>query len=260
MIVRKGEVEVGNSGSTDPAEAPPAQSFLDRLTNVFMSPSEAFLDIARRPDFLAPLIVIVLSALAIAEAIIWKIGMERIIRNTLEQSGRAEQMSPEQLEQAVERGAALAGTMAHIGGLLGPAFYVLLVAGLGLLILNLVFGETIKFKAALSVACYAHLPASLGGGLMAISLIFMGDPDEFNPQSPVPASIGFFLDPKTVSKPLYTFLISVDIFTIWFLLLLGVGLSEVCRRKVKPLSISLSYFVLWAFWIFGKMGLAAVIS
>ncbi len=55
-------------------------------------------------------------------------------------------------------------------------------------------------------------------------------------------------------------LLTVDILKIWFLLLLGIGLSEVCRRKVKPLSISLSYFVLWAFWIFGKMGLAAVIS
>ncbi len=84
------------------AGPPPAQSFTDRLTNVFLSPSEAFPDIARRPDFLAPLIVIVLSALAIVEAIIWKIGMERIIRKTLEQSGRAEQMSPEQLETAVE--------------------------------------------------------------------------------------------------------------------------------------------------------------
>lgn len=246
--------------STDIAGPPPAQSFLDRLTNVFLSPSEAFSDIARRPDFLVPLIVIVLSALAIVETMIRKIGMERIIRIALEQSGQAEQMSPEQLEQALDRGAAIAGIFAHLGGLLGPPIYVLLVAGLGLLILNLVFGETVNFKAALSVTCYAHLPASLVGGLTAISLIFLGDPDGFNPQSPVPASIGFFLDPGTVSKPLYTLLLSVDIFTIWFLLLLGVGLSEVCRRKVKPLSISLSYVVLWAFWIFGKMGLAAVTS
>ena len=244
--------------SNDLAEARTAQSFLHRLTNIFLSPGEAFPDIVRRPGFLAPLIVIVLSALAVVEAIIWKIGMERIIRKTLEQSGRAEQMSPEQLEQAVERGSAVGGTMAHIGGFLGPVIYVLLVAGLGLLILNLIFGETVKFKTALSVTCYAQLPASLVGGAMAIALIFLGEPEGFNPQSPVPASIGFFLDPGTVSKPLYTLLLSVDVLTIWFLLLLGIGLSEVCRRKVKPLSISLSYFVLWAFWILGKMGLAAV--
>ncbi len=55
-------------------------------------------------------------------------------------------------------------------------------------------------------------------------------------------------------------LLTVDIFTNWFLVLLGVGLSEVCRRKVKPFSISLSYFGLWAFWILGKMGWAAVVT
>ncbi len=55
-------------------------------------------------------------------------------------------------------------------------------------------------------------------------------------------------------------LLTVDILTIWFLLLLGIGHSEVCRRKVNPFSISLSYFGLWAFWILGKMGWAAVVT
>ena len=73
-----------------PADADtPAQSFPERLMGVFISPAETFADVARKPDFLAPLILGVLGAIAITETMLWKIGMERIVRTSIEQSSRA---------------------------------------------------------------------------------------------------------------------------------------------------------------------------
>ena len=84
---------------------PPRGSFPERFLGVFISPNAAFLDIARKPDFIAPLIVGIVAAVAVTETMLAKIGMDRIIRLSLEQSGRASRMTPEQIRQAVEQGA-----------------------------------------------------------------------------------------------------------------------------------------------------------
>jgi hypothetical protein len=93
---------------------------------------------------------------------------------------------------------------------------------------------------------------------MALAVILFGDPDHFNAQNPLPSNVGFFLNPLEVSKPLYALASSADFITIWFLILLGVGLSEGTGRKVKPLSIFLVYAGFWLIWVLGKAGLAMI--
>ena len=233
----------------------PAKSFPERLIGIFISPAGTLADVARKPDFIAPLIAGVLGAIAVTETMLWKIGMERIVRMSIEQSGRASSMSPEQMDQAVRQGARIGGIFAHIGGIVVVPISLLILAGLGLLIVNLIFGAKAKFKTVFSLICYANL-VSLLGSLMAVAVILFGDPDHFNAQNPVPANVGFFLNPLEVSKSLYALASSADIFTIWLLILIAMGLSEATERKVKPLSIFLAFAGLWMIWILGKVGLA----
>ena len=241
-----------------PADADiPAQSFPERMLGIFISPAETLADVARKPDFVAPLILGVLGAIAVTETMLWKIGMERIVRTSIEQSGRASSMSPEQMDQAVRQGARIGAIFAHIGGIVGAPIVLLILAGLGLLIVNLIFGAQTKFKAVFSLICYANL-VSLLGSLMAVAVILFGDPDHFNAQNPVPSNVGFFLNPLEVSKPLYSLASSADIFTIWLLILIAVGLAEGAGRKVKPLSIFLVYAGFWVIWILVKVGLAMI--
>jgi hypothetical protein len=241
-----------------PADAEtPALSFPQRLLGIFISPGETLADVARKPGFWAPLIAVVLATVAVTETMLWKIGMERIVRISMEQSGRASSMSPDQMDQAVRQGARIGGIFAHLGGVLGAPIGLLIIAGLGLLIVNLIFGAQAKFKTVFSLVCYVDL-VSLLGALMAVAVILFGDPDHFNPQNPVPANIGFFLNPREVSKPLYSLASSADIFTIWILILLGIGLSKATGGKVKPSSISLVYAGFWMIWVLAKVGLAMI--
>lgn len=238
-----------------PADAEtPALSFPERLLGIFISPGETLADAARKPGFVAPLIAIVLGAIAVTETMLWKIGMERIIRMSIEQSSRASSMSPDQMDQAVRQGARIGAIFAHIGGIVGPPIVLLILAGLGLLIVNVIFGAQAKFKTVFSLVCYADL-VSLLGSLMGVAMILFGDPDHFNPENPIPSNVGFFLNAREVSKPLYALASSADIFTVWLLILLGVGLAEGTGRKVKPLSIFLVYAGFWALWILVKVGL-----
>jgi len=240
------------------AESPPV-SFPARFMGVFISPGETFEDIARCPGFIAPLIAVVVASLVVLETMLAKIGMERMIRQLLEQGGQAAKMSADQLEQAVHGGATLGTVIAHVGVLiLGPAA-LLIWAGLGLGILVLILGAQAKFKAVFSATCYANLVGVLGA-LMAVALILFGDPEHFNPNNPVPTNVAFFLNPLETSKAWYSLAGSADILWIWTMVLMAMGWSRVADRKVKPLSVFLVFVGLWMVWVLGKVGFASLFS
>ncbi len=238
-------------------EEPQGKSFGARFVGVFISPGSTFADIARRPDFLFPLLALVASSVLVTETMMAKIGMERIVRASLERSGRASQMTPEQLEQAVSRSAGFGAVFAHIVGVIGFPLLVLIVAAVGLGIVNLIFGAQTNFKTAFSVACFAYMPGVLGA-LMAVALIFLGDAEHFNPQSPVPSNLGFFLDPQGVPKPLISLATSFDLFTLWYIVLLGMGFSQASGGKARAVPVGLVFFGLWMVIVLGKMGFAAL--
>jgi hypothetical protein len=232
-------------------------SFWWRWINVYVSPGSAFEDVARKPEFIYPLIIGVVGALAVTETMLAKIGMERIVRNAIEQSGRASNIPAEQIEQAVERGASIGVVVAHLGALLGPPIFLVILAALGLAFVNGIFGAKLDFKTSLSVAGYANLPGFVGA-LMAIGVILFGDVETFNPNNPAPTNLGFFLNPLETSKPLMALASSLDLFSFWILALLGIGYSEATKRQVKAFSVSMIYCGAWLVWVLGKLGLAAL--
>jgi hypothetical protein len=244
-----------SSLSTEIAMDQPPKSFLQRLVGIFVSPGATFADIVRKPDFIAPLIVGILATVAVIETMLGKIGAERIVRQSLEQSGRASNMSPAQLQQTMEQGVKFTAIFMHLTGLLAAPMVLLVVAGLGLLIMNAIFGSRLKFRTAFSVTSYANLVSVLGA-IIALAMVLMADPEQFNAQDPVPTNPGFFFNPRETSKPLLSLLSSLDVFTIWFMALLGIGFSEAVSRKVKPTTIFLCFVGLWVIWVLAKMGLS----
>lgn len=246
-------------GTAGPAVVPqePPQSFVSRFVGVFFSPGETFDDVVRKPDVLAPLAVGILTAVAFTEVMLSKIGMERIVRAQLEQSGRLSSMSPDQVEQAISQGAKFGGIISHVFGVLGVPIFMLILAAVGLGIVNLIFGAKAKFSTAFSIACYANLVGVLGG-ILGIVMMLFGDPEHFNVNAPVPTNMGFFLDQAHASKPLFALASSIDLFTLWFMVLLGIGFAAATQRKAKSTSVFLVFFGLWALVVLAKVGWASM--
>jgi Yip1 domain len=236
---------------------PSSQSTLSRLVGVFFSPGSTFEDVGRKPDFWAPLVVIIVFGLAFTEAMIFKIGMDRIVRMSMEQSGQAQKMSPDQLDNAVRVGAKIGVVISHLIILVGLPVFLLILAAIGMVIVNLVLGGQISFKKAFSVACYANV-VGIVGSLMGIALVLFGDPENFNAQSPIPSSLAFFLNPLDTSKTLMAAASSVDVITIWMVILFSLGISKATGGKQKTLSILLCVCGVWAVWILAKVGFAAL--
>src|SRR5271157_4473886 len=138
-------------------EEPPSDSFISRAIGVFVSPGRAFESIVRRPDFLAPLIVSTIGSIVMIEAMLEKIGAARIVRQSLELGGQAAKMTPDQVDQAVAKGATITAIFMRVAGVLGAPIFLLVIAAVGLFIVNVLFGASANFKTCFSVVCYANL-------------------------------------------------------------------------------------------------------
>jgi len=248
-------------GETPVAPAMPEEAsedtFLSRFLGVFVSPGTAFESVVRRPDFLAPLIVITLATYAVIETMLRKIGAEQIVRQSIEMSKRASTMSPDQIAQAVQQGAPFTAIIMRAVGILAAPISVLIIAAVGLFIVNTFFGGSANFKTAFSVVCYANL-VGLVGGVLGLVMILFGDAEQFNVQNPVPSNVGFFLNMRDTPRFLYTVASSFDIFTIWILILASLGLSIASARKARPAPILLSYFGIWVVWVLLKAGIGSI--
>src|ERR1035438_3804053 len=87
-----------------PEEEPQPQGLgeASRLTGVFFEPAKTFADIAARPGFWAPLILIIAVSLVFMVLFGQHVGWERMMRHQFETNSRAAQMTPEAREQAIQ--------------------------------------------------------------------------------------------------------------------------------------------------------------
>lgn len=241
-------------------EDQPAKSFLSRLFGVFISPGETFEDIARRPGFIAPIVTMVVASCVLVDTMYWKVGIETITRLSLERSAFTSRLTPEQIQQAISDSAGHFQRALILGDVMiivATVLALLIVAGLGMMIVNAILGGTVKFKTLFSVASYAYLP-SLLGVILGLPTILFGGTDNLDPQNPMPVNLAFFLDYKEVPKALFALAGSVDIVAVWIVVLLGIGMSRATGGKVKALPITLCFVGAWAIWIIGKVGLSLI--
>ena len=244
----------------NPGEAEtPAQSFPERLLGIFISPTETFADVARKPDFILPLVLLVLIAIAGVEVFLHKIGMEPVVRWAFEHSSRAANMPPDQMQTMIERMLPFYTWMARVSALLWIPLVVLVGAIIGLVTVNSIFGGKITFKTAFAVSSYAYA-VNIIHALIGLAMTLFGDPEHFisNASNPTPTSVGFFLNPNDVSKPLLSLGSSLEIFTIWNIALLALGCSVASGRKAKTLPVFFTFLGLWIVKVLITMGLASL--
>jgi hypothetical protein len=105
---------------------------------------------------------------------------------------------------------------------------------------------------------FAGLPGILKVILGSI-VIFAGiAPESFNIKNYAPTNIGAFLNPVETNKALYSLATSLDIVTIWTLVLLAIGTAAVAG--VKRTSGYIAVFGWWAIFVLIGVGMAAAFS
>jgi hypothetical protein len=242
---------------TPPGNPPPPErtkNVFERMMGVLFSPGETFADIARRPDVLAPLVIILILGYLSTAMIIPKMDFSAMTAMQAEQMRKQNpNMGEEQLAQMERISTATAKVFGWIGPLLMVLWYAI-VSGALLLAFRL-FGGQGTYKQAFSTTLYAWMPLVLFTILMSIVVMARGTFDPTTAATLVKSNPAFLVDFKE-QPVLFSLLSSFDIFTMWTIALLAIGFATLSKTSIgKAVAIVVS---LWVCMIVVKLGFAAL--
>jgi hypothetical protein len=246
-------------------EEPAPMSAMQRLTGVFVEPTAAFEDIARRPAWVMPLILtLVLTALVMYLHPL-RVSQDAMIKAQVKQAQNfgAANVDPAQLEAVIR------GRMNSWWGKYGNIIIVVVFGALATMaiagILMLAFtlaGASISFKRAMSALCWSAVPTTVCLSLLTVLFLFIKNQDDLNPLNPfenVISNLGFML--KAESQPVLQGLLgSIDLFSFWRIYLTGAAFAAASLGGISKRNAIMVIVVLWILYVMGKAGLTGLFS
>ncbi len=237
---------------------PKPLSEMERVVDTFVAPSKTFTDLRRSANWLVPWLLLAIASVALVVVVDKKIGMQKAAENQLAlQPKRAEQLDklpPEKRAEQMETIVKLTRILAYAS----PISLLIIFAIIAAVLLgsfNFGFGTELTFNQCLAVCMYASLPGVLKA-LIAILAIAVGGGEAFTFQNQVASNLSGLVDPS--SHFLYSIASSLDVFTIWTLVLSGIGIS--CLTKVKRGTCLGVVFGWWAILALGGAAIAAAFA
>ena len=224
------------------------------MVNIFVDPRTAFEDIAVAPRWLLPMLLIVVTTVGYLALFSSRVGWEQFIRRTAEANDRMQSMPSDQRERAIE----MQVKFASVWGMIGPAVAVpmtmAITAGVLLFVFRMLLDANVRFPQVLGVTAWSSLPGviSTAAAVMVLLLKTSGD---FDLRNPVGFNLGFYL-PEGTRAWIVSLASSLDIFTLWTIVLLATGMAVVARRSWGS---ALGAILLpWALYVVVKVGWAAL--
>jgi hypothetical protein len=224
-----------------------------RILGVFYEPGIVFADVAEKPRWgIFPILVSILVALALVYAISTHIGWEPTIRQTIANNPRTAELPADQREKAIATGTKIASIGGWIGAILGAPFSVLIIAGVLTGLFNGLLGTELKFAQTFAITAYALVVRALLAVLM-ILILYLKPPEEFNIQVS-PFSPAAYMNRLENPKWLMSLAGSLDLFTIWALVLLAIGFSVAAKKLSFTKSLT-TIAIPWLLWVVAAMAL-----
>ena len=246
------------STSLPAPEAQAAISPFGRIIGTLFSPKSTFEDIVRKPGWVLPVVLLTLLSLGVSFAINQRINWREFMSQQIEKSPSAANMSAEQKEQRIEGGAKFSPAFTYAIGLLGPVIATLLVGLVMWGSYNLLGGANTNFGTSLSITAHAFLTGLVSSPLL-ILILYLKPIGSVDLENPVAANLAAVL-PDDAAKWLFALCKSIDIFSIWTLILLAIGFAATNPKKLagsKAFSIA---FTVWAVFVVCRVGWAFISS
>jgi Yip1 domain len=243
--------------SSSPTPTVPPLSEPARIVNTFIAPSKTFTDLRRSAAWWGPWILVSIVSLLFVYAVQRQVTFEQISKNQIAHSSRADQFEKLPADQQARQ-------MALSSKIMGLAMYgspllILLYS----LISTVAVWATFKvaatadttFGQAYAITLYAGLPGIIGGLLGVISLFAGANPEGFDINNPVGTNLAYYLDPETTGKFVRGMASSLDVLSIWSIILIGIGYA--CTSKVKR-STAITIVAVW--YLVYKLATSALAS
>jgi Yip1 domain len=245
--------------ATTPVPAPEAQESINhfgRIFGVFFSPRKTFSDIAGRPTWLIPLLLMVILGTAVGALLNTKMNWNDYIRHKAEESPRFAQLSEEQKDQALAPQVKFWSKFSYGVGAVGVPISALLFALIYWAALNLFCGAGLRYGSAFGITTHAFLPTVIQN-ILALIILPLKNFGDVDPESIVATNVKAFLS-DDAPKWLAALGSSLDLFWIWFMVLAAIGFAAANPKKVKPATGFSVIFGLWGVWVLAKVVWAAL--
>jgi hypothetical protein len=237
--------------------APPAQAGLgSALGDLYFAPREAFQALLARRGFWIPLVALI--ALNLTFTAIWmqNVDAREFMRMQIEDSGRADRMTPEQMQAVLDGQAGMFPVFAWMGQLVFVPLFFLALAGVYLFVFRFLLGGEVGYRASLAVLGWSFLAvAVITTPLILLVMTLKGDWN-VDPRLALQAGPALFLEKASTPAWLYALADSLDLFSFWVMALLAAGYG-VANRRTTRWAVG-GVVGLWVVYVIGKVALAAI--
>ena len=226
----------------------PAMSEVQRLACTFYDPGRTMTDIGRKASWWVPWILVSIASLCfvfvVESRVGWDQAVERQIMKDPASAERFDRMPPDQREKAF----AMAGKIGKGFAYSSPIIILLanaIMAGILLGVFNFGFGAQLKFAQLMAINLYASL-VSILKTVLAIITLYIIEPDGFQLDNPVASNLGVLVDSS--NKFLFRFATCFDIFSLWVVGLMALGVSRNSKVKFAP-----AFTCIFVLFVIGKV-------
>lgn len=243
--------------STTPVSTPesqPESGAPGRMVGVILSPKNTFTEIARRPTWITPFLIMCLFSIVVGGLLGAKTDWRSFFERQMNQNSRFDHMPQDQKDRILDSQTKYAPKIAFAFGLIGTVIVVMVMALVYWGAFNLFAGAGLSFKTALSIVSYAFVPLIISSILAVVILLIkaLGDVD---PEHFIASSVAAFL-PDGSPRWLEVLGQSLELFWIWSLALVAIGFSAASPKKIKPATAFLTVFGIWIIWVCSKVAWA----
>jgi hypothetical protein len=171
-------------------------------------------------------------------------------------NAQIQQLPPDQRAQALERGMKISTIIGYCIPILIPVAYLVMALVLWAIVSG-ILSAPVRFGQVFAIVTYAQMPGLLMSILTVVVLQLKGAAD-FNVQNPLMFNPGAFMDQQSSPKFIYSLAGSLDLFTIWILLLVATGLKAAGGKRISFGGALFAVMLPWAVIVLGKAALAGL--
>lgn len=245
--------DIPNIGAPNPASPAPEPAVkpnpFARMFGVFFNPIPTMKSVAERPDWVVPLLLILVLTFATNFIAAPRLDMVTDMREQMAENGATE----EQIDEMAENMGTMQKVMGPLSVVLIP-IWISLLAGV-IFVAFKMFGGGGTFKQAFAVTTYAWLPLLLKGIIGTVLILNRTDVRMSELANLVKSNPAFLVDMKE-QPAAFAFLSSIDVFNLFMVFLLIIGFSQLTRlSRGTSAAIVLS---LWLVTVLVKTGLGSL--
>jgi len=226
--------------TTAPAagSTPAPKSLVARFIGIITAPRATFETVAASPKVLGMLLTVsLLTGVFSALPLTTDAGKQAMLEQQVQTMQSMGFQVNDQMYEGMQKGTARLPYTTGIGAVIFIPIVSLVFAGILFAIFNAALGGEASFKQVYSV--YIH-----SGVISVVSAMLTGVVNYFSGRAGSVANLGALLPMLPEKSFLANLLGTVDIFIIWSLIVLAIGLGVLYKRRTQPIAIT--FFSLYA--------------